>query len=80
MLLAIKDRRLEHVVVLLQGFLVDAGLLRALAANRFHAAVFDDLVDRLLRALCGHAPAPSGYVEAKCEHASIPTLAIKDVH
>ena len=54
--------------------------MRALAACRFHAAVFDDLVDRLHRARCGLTPDFSRNATGSGEHTRSPVLSINDMY
>ena len=69
------ERLFVYVVVLMERLFV------SLAAHRVSAAVFDDLVDGLHRALGVHAPfETSRHAAGSCEHALIPILSINDMY
>ena len=69
---------IEDVVVLIERLFVYTGLL-SLAALHGHAAVLDDLVDRLHRVLGGLAPDVSRHAAGSGEHHRIPILSIDDM-
>jgi hypothetical protein len=74
----IKSFFIEDIVVLIERLFVYTGLF-SLATHHGHAAVLDDLVDRLHRVLGGLAPDVSRHDVGSSEHHRIPILSIDDM-